>query len=202
MKEMGHSQMTSAGAILIAVGVLSFLVGFAGCCGAMKDSKLLLGVYIFFLTIVLIIEVAVGIFVLVEQKNIRGFVFKTFSNIGPVKKGSHDGDALNSLQKMFKCCGFTKGCSDWSKGEAYGCSCGKANGKDCVVDKSKKCKNMDHPGKAIYKESCYKKSVDYMDSHMAAVGGSVIGIALAEVFGLMIAILLCRNLKDAGYEAY
>lgn len=199
MSELGHSTMTTAGTVLVIVGVVSFLVGFAGCCGAIKESRVLLGVYITFLTIILLMEISVGIYVLAEHGKIRVFLYKKFAAITGVKKDGKEAAPLKSIQSLFNCCGFTKGCADWDKKEAYGCTCTKGE-KNCEV--SKTCTNKANPGAPMYTDACYNKTVDYLENHMTAVGGSVLGIALAEIFGLIIAIVLCRNMKDGSYEAY
>lgn len=201
MGQLGHQSMLTAGIVLVVVGGVSFLVGFAGCCGAIKESKILLGIYIGFLSIILLMQIATGIFVLTEHKKIREYLFKKLDALPDVKKGSSEEGILKAIQKMFDCCGFTKGCSDWYGHMAYGCTCPAVN-KECKVFDKTTCVNKDNVAKPMYTTPCYKKTVDFLENHMSAVGGSILGIALAEIFGLVIAILLCRGLKDESYEAY
>uniref|UniRef100_A0A3Q3WP08 Tetraspanin n=1 Tax=Mola mola TaxID=94237 RepID=A0A3Q3WP08_MOLML len=46
--------------ILIGAGALMMVVGFLGCCGAIQESPLMLGLFFFFLLILFAIEVAAG----------------------------------------------------------------------------------------------------------------------------------------------
>ncbi|XP_038840688.1 CD9 antigen-like [Salvelinus namaycush] len=47
--------------ILIAAGALMMVVGFLGCCGAIKESPCMLGLFFFFLLLIFGVEVAAGI---------------------------------------------------------------------------------------------------------------------------------------------
>jgi hypothetical protein len=56
--------------ILIAMGAFVFLVGFLGCCGAIKESKCMLGLYIFFLVLVMAGELAAGIIAIIYKDKV------------------------------------------------------------------------------------------------------------------------------------
>ncbi|KAH9373249.1 hypothetical protein HPB48_004994 [Haemaphysalis longicornis] len=55
---------------LIGTGLLVLLIGFFGCCGAVKESKCLLGAYFAFLFVILACELAIGIFALIFQDKV------------------------------------------------------------------------------------------------------------------------------------
>jgi len=198
--ELGHETMKISGIVLVTVGTTSFIAGFAGCCGAIRESRALLSIYIFFLSIILLMEVATGCFMLAKHNKVRKYLLDKFSKIKDVKSTSKEAGGLKSIQSMFKCCGFTRGCKDWYKNEAYQCSC--ASGSDCKVYDKKECVNMDNKAKGMYTKPCYEKSVEYLESHMASIGGAIVGVAVAELLGLVLAIILCRSMKDGQYEAY
>lgn len=202
ISQMGETQMRTAGIVLVVVGSVSFFVGFAGCCGAIKDSKFLLGSYVMFLSVILILEMATGVFVLVEHGKIREYLYKKFNAIPDVKKDSKNSASLQTIQSVLHCCGYTNGCEDWDKHVAYGCTCKKADGKNCKVIDTKVCLNGDHPGKPMYTTSCYNKTADYLEHHMSLVGGAILGVGLAEILGLVLAIILCRTVATKDYEAY
>src|SRR5690348_6947412 len=54
----------SSGYILIALGGVVFFLSFLGYCGAIKESRCLLGFYTFLLAIILIVEVVAIVLVL------------------------------------------------------------------------------------------------------------------------------------------
>merc|ERR1711963_965312 len=59
--------LRTAAYILIGFGAFVFLVGFCGCCGAIRRSKCLLGFYIFFLIVVCAGELAAGVYVAIYR---------------------------------------------------------------------------------------------------------------------------------------
>jgi len=109
--------------LIIAVGAFVFLVGYLGCCGAMKENKCCLGLYIFFLVIVMAAELAAGILILVYKEQIlaqvtdelketlqkNDYVTEEDKNIQFTAFGS----AMNYAQAEFKCCGVSS-YSDYS----------------------------------------------------------------------------------------
>ncbi|CAF1375324.1 unnamed protein product, partial [Didymodactylos carnosus] len=52
----------NVGYVLIGVGALIFIVGLLGCSGSVRESKLLLGLYIFFIILVMAGELLVGVY--------------------------------------------------------------------------------------------------------------------------------------------
>ena len=69
----GDSMFEVACYVLIGIGAFVFIVGFLGCCGAIKESKCMLGLYIFFLVIVFIVELAAGILAAVYKDRVWGY---------------------------------------------------------------------------------------------------------------------------------
>jgi len=47
--------------ILVIVGTLTFVIGFTGCVGALRENTRLLALYAFFLATILLIEVGAAI---------------------------------------------------------------------------------------------------------------------------------------------
>lgn len=104
--------------LIIAIGAFVFLVGFLGCCGAIKENKCCLGLYIFFLLIVMAAELAAGVLVLVYKdtivKEIEGGLKKEIGEDKYISKDKDDkdkfvyttfGTGMNFAQTSLKCCG-------------------------------------------------------------------------------------------------
>ncbi|KAL8561969.1 hypothetical protein ACOMHN_001295 [Nucella lapillus] len=60
----------TAACSLIGVGSFVFFVGFCGCCGAMRESAIMLGIYTACMAVVMLGEVSAGIYVAVEKGNL------------------------------------------------------------------------------------------------------------------------------------
>jgi len=84
----------------IAVGGFVLLLSLFGCCGALKDSRLLLGLYFTFLF--LIVGAQIFLVVYSYQFNSNGSLDNALST-GWAKA---DNDLKNWTQNYFKCCGF------------------------------------------------------------------------------------------------
>ncbi|PAA63419.1 hypothetical protein BOX15_Mlig023279g1 [Macrostomum lignano] len=111
-----------AGFILIGIGAFTLVVGFCGCCGAVKESKCLLGMYAFLVGLVLAVEVAAAILAAVYQARIRtaaedgmyGLQEKMFVAMTDYLSDSTSDNnktvttLINYLQMSFDCCGAKK----------------------------------------------------------------------------------------------
>jgi len=98
--------------ILIIVGTFTFITGFCGCCGAMKESRCLLYTYSFLVGAVILIELGIGIYAGVEQNKFKNELSDTMLT---VMQKNFDGvlnKSSNVFTKVFtgvmfelKCCG-------------------------------------------------------------------------------------------------
>jgi len=58
---------------LIAIGGLIFVIGFLGCCGALKEDKCLLGLYLVFLIVIAGAEIAAGVLAFIRKDTLIGY---------------------------------------------------------------------------------------------------------------------------------
>ncbi|XP_022047492.1 CD9 antigen-like isoform X2 [Acanthochromis polyacanthus] len=96
--------------ILIGAGSLVMLVGFFGCCGAVRESQCLLGSFFACLLIIFGSEVAAGVFGFLNKdkiiEDVQKFYVKTYDE-------NNNGTLIMSYQKVLKCCGtISNPCSD------------------------------------------------------------------------------------------
>uniref|UniRef100_H2ZFC8 Tetraspanin n=1 Tax=Ciona savignyi TaxID=51511 RepID=H2ZFC8_CIOSA len=69
--DLAGLQIYEAGAIVLVVaGSIMFIVGFLGCCGAMKESTCMLGTYFGFLFVIFALEMAIGIWAFVSYDSV------------------------------------------------------------------------------------------------------------------------------------
>ncbi|XP_027015011.1 CD9 antigen [Tachysurus fulvidraco] len=108
--------------ILIAAGGLVMLVGFFGCCGAVRESQCLLGSFFACLLIIFAAEVAAGVFGFLNKDSIIEDIQKYYK----LSLDSNSTEITNSYHRVLDCCG-TEGtpkilCHDSS-----------SNTKNCIV---------------------------------------------------------------------
>ncbi|KAK9737593.1 Tetraspanin family [Popillia japonica] len=109
--------------ILICIGTVTFIIGFTGCVGALRENTCLLATYAIFLSILLLFEMTAGIL---------GFIFKDWiksqATIGFQTFIIHyreDPDQQNLIdwiqEDWLQCCGI-EGPKDWDRNNYFNCS--------------------------------------------------------------------------------
>ncbi|RVE56513.1 hypothetical protein OJAV_G00221790 [Oryzias javanicus] len=96
--------------ILIVAGALMMVVGFLGCCGAIKESTCMLGLFFVFLLIIFTVEVAAGIWGLSNKdrvvEDLTQFYKETYTNYQSTKQDALK-EALRGIHFGLNCCGPT-----------------------------------------------------------------------------------------------
>lgn len=91
--------------ILIGAGGLVMLVGFFGCCGAVRESQCLLGSFFACLLIIFGAEVAAGVFGFLNKdkiiEDVQAFYATTYNE-------NNNSTLITSYQKVLNCCGTKK----------------------------------------------------------------------------------------------
>ncbi|XP_015233877.1 PREDICTED: tetraspanin-2-like [Cyprinodon variegatus] len=96
--------------ILIGAGSLIMLVGFFGCCGAVRESQCLLGSFFACLLIIFGAEVAAGVFGFINKDKIIDDVQNFYKKIYNENSNS---TVILSYYKVLNCCGTSSSpCDD------------------------------------------------------------------------------------------
>lgn len=184
----------NAANIMIAAGIFVMIIGFLGCCGAVKESKVLLILYAILLILIFIMEIAAGIYAYTKKddvlKSFETSIDKAIST--SYGEGSKADEALTKavdwFQKNVECCG-AKGPDDWATSEWNKTKTSSNKVPDsCCKDDKKPCTS--------YSKGCVGASKDFVKDHMWQIGGVGVGIAFVQLFGIVSAILLCRALGE------
>ncbi|XP_065646391.1 CD151 antigen-like [Hydra vulgaris] len=197
--------------LLIASGAVVMVIGFLGCCGAIKENKTMLASYVILLSLIFLMEIAAGIYAYVKKDkvlisvatNIKNSVIKEYGGSTFVQKGFTD--SVDYIQKQLKCCGAETP-MDWSSSTWYKNI--KKNENDTtphiVVPNSCCAKNVPSCNVAIdipslpnstYSEGCIAKGKVFVNGHILEIGGVGFGIALIQILGISVALMLRRNLR-------
>lgn len=203
--------------IFLAVGLLIFIVGFLGCCGAYRESPCLLVSFFCFLLIIIVAEIAAGVWAYsnsdkleeIVQNSVRSTVQEEYGLVESRTK------TFDAIQKGLQCCGVT-GPRDWI-GSQYN-KAGKSSvdlsvtsvlqiyriPTSCCRDETDEtiCRAAVETGvgaqisNAIYSEGCVSKLVDTLKNHMSIVLGVGIGIGIVECLGLLFSLILCCGIRN------
>ncbi|XP_008410619.1 CD9 molecule a isoform X1 [Poecilia reticulata] len=164
--------------VLIAVGAVMMVVGFLGCCGAIQESPLMLGLFFSFLLIIFAVEIAAGFWGFSNQNKvldlINGFYRQTYEDYS---KTRDDGlkETLRLIQNELYCCGL-----QGRIGETYPDLCPPAEDLDMFIIKS-----------------CPDVIDEVFNSKLHIVGGIGITIGVIMVFGLIFTMLLCCAIRKS-----
>lgn len=104
-------QVLNVGYLLIAVGAVLLILGFLGCCGAVKESRCMLLLFFIIILIVFIAEVAGAIVLLVFKPLAENLIKQLGSEAVKSMKSDYgknkDVTGLwNTTMTSLKCCGF------------------------------------------------------------------------------------------------
>jgi tetraspanin-18 len=100
------------GYVLIAMGAFIFVISFLGYCGTLKESRILLGAYAFFLTLIFILEIVLVVLVIVYRKEAEGetrkiLTISVHNHYSSREQANAFTAALDFIQAEGQCCGIT-----------------------------------------------------------------------------------------------
>ncbi|XP_012537016.1 tetraspanin-5 isoform X1 [Monomorium pharaonis] len=194
--------------ILILVGTVTFIIGFTGCVGALRENTCLLAAYAIFLALLLMMEMTAGVL---------GFIFKDW--IKSQATGGfqafiihyrEDPDQQNLIdwiqEDWLQCCGI-EGPKDWDRNNYFNCSssdigsreaCGvpfscckrKPNeiikNKQCGYDVRKPSYNFE-VAKVIYEKGCIQAGEEWIERNLLAIASGAVGTVFTEILGICFA---------------
>uniref|UniRef100_A0A3P9D1A2 Tetraspanin n=1 Tax=Maylandia zebra TaxID=106582 RepID=A0A3P9D1A2_9CICH len=162
--------------ILIAAGALIMVVGFLGCCGAIRESPCMLGtVWVWrFMCLCDIYYIIVSPFTAVLQvvNDITGFYTQTYNNYKS-NGDEHLKETLRVIQAELNCCG-PNGRLEETNTE----TCPKGELLEELITKS-----------------CPDAIEEVFNSKLHIIGGVGIAIGVIMVFGMIFSMLLCCAIR-------
>lgn len=178
--------------VLIAVGVIIMVLGFLGCCGAIKENRCMLLLFFIFLLLIFILLVAAGILGAIGEDKVKDWVKERMNKYLPLSSQPDDvKEDLYKLQAELKCCGVVHGASDWTT-VPESCKCASSattQDPNCVG--------------GIYKTSCAERIIEEMEKSMGIVLGIAFAIAILLIFGMVLSMVLYCQIgrKDSATTA-
>lgn len=200
----GNPQLTAAN-MMIAAGVIVTLIGFLGCCGAIKKSQCMLISYAVLIFLIFALELAAGIYAYTKRDVIKAEMEKGFNDAiklsygGPLEADKVLTTAVDEFQKQFNCCG-SKAPDDWKQSKWYKDQKTKLHSvpESCCKTPEKDCNKDPNTGK-IFTEGCVpqvEKTIKSTLSHMAKITAVAIAIAIIQLLGIVFACCLSNAIKD------
>ncbi|CAF1026072.1 unnamed protein product [Rotaria sordida] len=169
--------------VMIGGGIFTLLVALLGCVGALWNNRCLLFTYAIILIILMLLELVGFILAMVYKGKLKGLFEEPLFKVLDVALKNKDNAtilAFQDLENSMKCCGVH------NESDYYG----------YAVEKSKQCKqHLDSKG-------CAQAIIELFNKNLPIIGGTLGGILVIELFGLIGACVLAVALKDSPESRY
>ncbi|XP_072123569.1 tetraspanin-8-like [Mobula birostris] len=183
LKQIGDvsiSEFYTAVDVLIAVGAIIMVLGFLGCCGAIRESKCMLLLFFIGLLLILVIQIAAGVLGVMYQPQTESTLKKKFEELVPLDNQPEDVKKdVAALQETYKCCGLLKGYQDWTT-IPPSCNCKDKDENECTQA----------GGRQVWAKSCTAKLASALQKNLVIVAGVAFGLAVIELLGLIFSMIL------------
>ncbi|XP_076288877.1 tetraspanin 26A isoform X2 [Lasioglossum baleicum] len=183
--------------ILILVGSVTFVIGFTGSVGALRENTCLLAAYAIFLALLLLMEMAVGVL---------GFIFKDWLQAAGGFQGfiihyREDPDQQNLIdwiqEDWLQCCGI-EGPKDWDRNNYFNCSSSDIGSREACgvpfscckrkpneIIKNKQCgydvRKPSYTGeRSIFERGCLRAGEEWLELNLVPVAGTVVSTMVLQ----------------------
>lgn len=172
--------------ILIIVGIAVFIIGFLGCCGAIKESACMILTFSTLIVIIFLAEIGAGIAGYIKHGELEGILMKEFNNtMEQYNNRAEYRDAWKLIQSELDCCGI-QGPDDWEHVfhnttlPPSCCSEIPTTTEDCT-------KQHAHP------KGCINKLLLLLNSNIAILASVATTVAIVQLLTIIYACCLYRS---------
>ncbi|WKX90659.1 hypothetical protein Q1695_009480 [Nippostrongylus brasiliensis] len=177
--------------ILLAFGSLCTLLGFLGCCGAIRENYCLTVSFAVLLALVIMIETAAVITAYALHEDLRtGLSAQLQMGLSRYNRSSGVQMAWDQTQQTLSCCGVANS-SDWS---ALG-----AVPDSCCIDSTSGCARELAP---LHPGGCMEKVENWILINAALVGSASAVLAGLQVVGVCFACCLSKSILKDFHDFY
>ncbi|NXW65082.1 TSN8 protein, partial [Eurystomus gularis] len=179
--------------LLIAVGSIIMVLGFLGCCGAVKESRCMLLLFFIGLLLILILQVTGGILGAVYRSQIEASLNKTLvEHMNSLQSSTEESkvfqEKFQKFERMNQCCGLLNGPEDW--GNNFNILLGTNKICECDIKDPSTDLCTSFQGRYIYKRPCGVVIIEYLQDHLLIIMGIAFGLAVIEILGLVFSMSL------------
>ncbi|KAM4525930.1 CD63 antigen-like [Fundulus diaphanus] len=192
------SGLSKIAIVLIAVGVTITLVSLLGHFGAFLNKSTMISCFICILIIIILLEIFTGAAFYIFRS--RTALLQMNSDINAQARtvvneySPKDRHAVNRIQEKFSCCGADS-YTDWTK--SVGWKNHDAVPDSCCPEKREGC---GHDKDNAHKKGCIAAIKLFLLKNLVWVGGVCIALGITEVFGVLVGVCLCLDIKRKNYE--
>ncbi|KAL4640737.1 tetraspanin-33-like [Arapaima gigas] len=200
--------------LLLIVGVLMFILTFCGCVGSLRENVCLLQTFCICLTVVFLLQLAVGVLGFVFSDKAQVKVSEIINNA--IVHYRDDMDLQNLIdfgQKEFSCCGGIS-YKDWSQNMYFNCTPENPSRERCSVPYSccllpkdeaivntmcgQGMQDLDHLQASVFinTSGCIDRLVSWIHDNLFLLGGIALGLAIPQLVGILLSQVLINQITD------
>ncbi|MBN3295780.1 tetraspanin-14 [Amia ocellicauda] len=198
--------------VVLVVGTVTFILGFAGCVGALRENICLLKFFSGLIGFIFFLELTAAVLAFVFQDPLRDWISDFFlTNLRGYREDIDLQNLIDSLQKLNSCCGAQTP-DDWDLNVYFNCtdlnpsrercgvpfSCCLIDPADVVVNtqcgydvRSKKSTWNNF----IYVKGCIPALEEWLPRNIYIVAGVFIVISLLQMLGIFLARTLISDIE-------
>lgn len=209
-EEFFGSGSVSLSYVFIGCGILICLIGFLGCCGAMRHSTFMLLMYFVFVLMLFMVQIAGIVTILVFKDDVKSQIKEAavtkLAEYGNPVKSDVATKPIDVVQKGLDCCGIETGPVEWAADQKKATYWIRTHDNDvpdsCCVTETTNCgkneaKATPDPA-VVHTKGCETALYDYLTDNMLLIGGLGVAVAFLELFGLCGSFMLRRAILH-GY---
>lgn len=184
---------------MITIGSIMTIIGFLGCCGAIRGSRCLLTLFFIMLFIIHGIFLSVGLYLAIKRdkvtewfpepqeetttKELREYILNFEKDMVGRKH-------MENIQLKFKCCGADKGEKDYEELSPLTVAPCRHRKKPCT--------------KPVHAAEVERHShlVKELPKYVIIISAIILSISFLMIVGLILSIVLCCALKDELISTY
>ncbi|XP_063802124.1 tetraspanin-18 [Pseudophryne corroboree] len=187
--------------LVLALGAMLFLLGFLGCCGAIRENKCLLLFFFMFILVIFLAELSAAILAFLFRENLTRDAFtKDLKRHYQGNSTDVFTSTWNSVMTTFECCGVN-GPEDFGdtlqfKTHVYGvvpeaCCRRSVLRRDREMLSHTECMM----GTEVNRQGCYATILNSLEPYVYVAGALAIGVLAVELFAMIFAMCLFRGIQ-------
>ncbi|XP_044034498.1 CD63 antigen-like [Siniperca chuatsi] len=198
MGTFAGSSLSKITIVLIAVGVTIAFISLLGHVGAFINNSSMVACFICILIVIIVLEILTGAAFYILRS--RTALLQMNSAINTKARGviydysPENRHAINRIQEKFGCCGADSH-TDWSR--SVGWENHNAVPDSCCVVKSEGC---GQEKAKLHTKGCIWAIKLFLLKNLVWVGAVCIALGITEVFGVLVGVCLCLDMKRKSYE--
>lgn len=186
--------------LMLAAGAVVMVVGFLGCCGAVRESRCMLGWFFAFLLLIFLTEISAGILAFVYKDEAKKEIKKEMKDLMTNYYGFYHEITfdVDQLQSKLQCCGLNN-YKDWNSSTWYKDNKDKEVPPSCckLISNMPSCYQRKHFDMTkIYTTGCVGKLDDFVQKHLLIIGAIGVAISCIQLLGMMFACALFCSIDD------